>query len=297
MTRRIGVALVHGVEVADPEFAVTAAAKLQRAFARECGDAELVFEPVHWAPVLEAQELELMRRLWGEDRSGLFATLRDLIRHVNRGYELALAPLILSGLVPAPRLLRRLNFATLRWMLVHFVGDALAYQRSWDDRRIYDEIHAVFARSLAGLAGRAGPEAPLCVVAHSLGSVIACDHLRDLRAASARGEARRASPFERGETLAGLYTLGSPIALWSLRHRDFGTPVRLPRGEWLNFFDRDDVIGSPLQLLNEHYQKAVTRDVEVSLGGLLSGWNPLAHTGYWSDDGVMRQIARSMATL
>jgi len=33
------------------------------------------------------------------------------------------------------------------------------------------------------------------------------------------------TPLERGETLTLLYTLGSPIAIWSLRYPDFGVPI------------------------------------------------------------------------
>ncbi len=33
------------------------------------------------------------------------------------------------------------------------------------------------------------------------------------------------APLERGETLALLYTMGSPIGLWSLRYKEFGKPI------------------------------------------------------------------------
>ena len=156
----------------------------------------------------------------------------------------------------------------------------------------------MFQAALGRLAERAGSGAPLCVLAHSLGSVIASDHLWDLQrerhGASATGREVGATPLERGQTLAGFYTFGSPIALWSLRHRDFGRPIRVPHGEWLNFFDRDDVIASPLKPLNDAYAHAVTEDVEVKVGGALAGWNPLAHTRYWNDRALMRRIATSL---
>lgn len=309
MPSRIAVALVHGVRIEDPAFGQAAAEKLTAAFGREIGSAArakeaLVFEPVHWAPVLEARERELMARLWGGD-GAFFRKLRDAVLRVNRGVDLALAPLLLSSLLPVPGAVRRLNFATLRWLLVHFVGDAVAYQHAPGQREVYDEIHRVFASALRRVAERAGADQPLCVLAHSLGSVIASNYFYDLQAQAGgrdilsedlRSEIG-ATPLEHGETFSGFYTFGSPIALWSLRHAEFGNPTRVPRGEWLNFFDRDDVIASPLQPLNDAYERAVSEDVEVSLGGLLSGWNPLAHTGYWSAAPVIDRIARSMGDL
>ena len=73
-----------------------------------------------------------------------------------------------------------LRYGRLRDFMVHFTADAVAYQPSPHDRSAYDAIHEVVAESLAALAERAGPRAPLCVVAHSLGTVIASNYLYDL---------------------------------------------------------------------------------------------------------------------
>ncbi len=74
------------------------------------------------------------------------------------------------------------------------------------------------------------------------------------------------------------YTLGSPIALWSLRYRNFGKPIQVPSlkfgnhyrnlvGEWVNFYDKADIIGYPLKELNADYNAAVTSDRAVRVGG------------------------------
>ena len=68
-------------------------------------------------------------------------------------------------------------------------------------------MHARFDEALRRLALRA-PDAPLCVIAHSLGSVIASDHFYDLH--KGRTLDPEASPLERGETLDVLLHAGQP---------------------------------------------------------------------------------------
>ena len=38
-------------------------------------------------------------------------------------------------------------------------------------------------------------------------------------------------------------------------------------GEWINFYDRDDVIAYPLRSLNPAYKAVITDDREINVGG------------------------------
>jgi hypothetical protein len=91
------------------------------------------------------------------------------------------------------------------------------------------------------------------------------------------------------------FTLGSPLALFSLQHggpEAFSKPVRVehPDGRWVNIRDKDDPVGMPLKTLNAEYQAAVHHDVEVDTGDYL-----LAHMGYFSHELVLRAIGRKLA--
>src|SRR5207253_10691024 len=103
------------------------------------------FQPVYWAPVLQNEEDEL----WSCLRKG-----------------------------------GRLGWTGLREFMVDFAADAIAYQPISSRRDAYDRVHAVFADSLRRLAQQAGPRAPLCVISHSLGTVIACNFFYALPAPS-----------------------------------------------------------------------------------------------------------------
>lgn len=282
MPQSVAVAIVHGIGRQEGDFAAGMIRRLQERVARRLGGdppgaPRLFFEPVHWAPVLQEKEDELWRRL----RQG-----------------------------------GKLGWKRLRGFMVDFAADAVAYQPIPRERDAYDEVHAVFAEGLRQLAEQAGPRAPLCVVSHSLGTVIASNFFYDLQAHSADKpliahkvlERMGSAALTRGETLALFYTLGSPLALWSLRFEQFGKPIRVPSpnlpdhhphaaGEWVNFYDPADVIGYPLKGLNEHYRAAVNSDRAVRVGGLIGFHNPLSHMGYFEDGDVLGPIADGLANL
>jgi hypothetical protein len=282
MARKIAIAIIHGLGTTPPGFADSMIAALKEDFARIAwadADAALSFQPVHWSPVLKGFEDELWRRV-ARDRS--------------------------------------LRFAGLRRLVVGFAADALAYQPADGDNGRYAAIHAVVARTLHALAA-IDRAAPLVVIAHSLGSVIACDHFRDLARESRRlrtrvwdavNPAARGGPLEKGETLTCLYTLGCPLPLWSLRYDDLGSPIAVPSprlarhhprlpplGGWENYYDTTDILSFPLRHLSPAYAQAVRKDAPVDVGSLLTSWNPLAHTGYWTAPDVIAPIARRLAAL
>lgn len=163
----------------------------------------------------------------------------------------------------------------------------------------------MIALTLANLATEAGEKAPLCIISHSLGAVIASRYVWDLQDNDSDpivpiGD----TPLEKGETLNLFYTLGTQIPLWSMSYDDYRKPIEMPSpklgnhysdltGEWINFFDKDDVLGYPLQNINKHYSKVVV-DKKVNAGNFFSNWTPLSHNDYWKDDEVIEPIAEAL---
>lgn len=279
---KIAVAIVHGVGDTTADFADEMIAELSARFAATTqvpsADA-LVFRSVYWGPTLQEPENALWHQL-------------------KKGGEL--------------------DFTSLRRFMVSFAADALAYQPLPDERSIYDEVHAEYATKLKELAAEAGEDAPLVIISHSLGTVISSNYLYDLanprkdlhgpETLAAQGD--EPSALERGETLAYFVTMGSPLALWSLRFRDFGRPIQVPPAKlkkhhpdlvplaaWDNFFDPDDVIGYPLKCLNDAYSKTVTRDCPINVGSILTSWTPMSHVEYWTDNDLTKPVSEKIVEL
>lgn len=284
MTQAIAVAVVHGVGDQDVTFAQTLEYNLRRRWQGIMDgepvadvDGQLVIEPIYWAPAVNLRQKAFMNRL---KQAG---TMR---------------------------------FWPLRKLIISAVAGPLVYQPTYKDRRIYDDVHIMLAKSLKRLAERAGENAPLCIIGHSMGTVVASNYIWDLQEHTPPHnellpphllEHIGDSPLERGETLAYFYTLGSPLALWGMQrtHGEYGEAFTFPppelvqhwpqlRPEWINFYDADDIIGFPLKGLNQEYDEAVTEDREVNVGSWRSNWNPFSHNGYWASKDVVFPIADAL---
>lgn len=220
---------------------------------------QLIFQPIHWSKVLEEREEQLYKKI-----------------------------------VQDPKL----DYQGFRQFFIHYLGDVIAYQPVESAKHNYERIHETIRENLHILARNAGSHAPLCVISHSLGSVLASNYFYDLQTKQMEGTP---SALEKGDTLALFYTLGTALPLWSLRYHDFERPLNIPspklpkyyakvKGEWINFYDKDDILGYPLRTINEVYNRAVTEDREVNVGNILTSWNPLCHTSYFTDKDVIDRI-------
>jgi hypothetical protein len=145
------------------------------------------------------------------------------------------------------------------------------------------------------------------IVAHSLGCTIINNYLWD--AQKENPWARGLTPFTRGETIAGLFTLGCNLPLFTFTKRpEDVSPIAFPGAQaaqafrdkaafhchagWWNFYDPEDLLGYPLRPVNGAYAKVVREDVAVNTGPI---WR--AHTSYWSDCAVNASIAKRVVGL
>ena len=273
--QKIGVIVVHGLGLQKKEYAAKFMKKLDKAFAGimnvPSSKPYIDIEPVFWGDV------------FGDDEERIY---RELV--VNK----------------------KLRYKKLRRYLVYYLADAVAYQPVDTNGQNYDAVHQSISNALHRLSKRIGKTAPLFVISHSLGTVIASNFFYDLQFTSRHfpGIIDTTSPLERGETLTHFYSLGTTLPLWSLRYRDFSKPIRVPslegeelypglEGEWVNFYDKDDILGYPLREIDPAYEKAVKADVNINVGNLFTFWNPLCHTSYMKDKKVVNHISdRLVAT-
>ncbi|RLL46754.1 chemotaxis protein [Oceanobacillus piezotolerans] len=276
MSKKIAVAIFHGAGTPKKDFATEMIEQVSKALQKKLKvkDVEGIFsfEPVFWSSIFEKEQAKLWNRLQQS---------------------------------------ADLDFPRMRRFVIEFLADAVAYQPTPDNHQSYDRVNAYVAKAMNRLREKAGADAPLCVISYSLGTIVASNYFYDLQfRRHKRGletiQYTGDSPIEKCETLTLFYTTGSPMALWSLRYIDFGAPITVPspkikhlypniKGEWINFYDKDDVLAFPLKGINEAYSLAVTKDVEINTGGFVSSWNPLSHFHYDRNEKIIETIAKGLA--
>jgi hypothetical protein len=278
---KLGVLVVHGMGAQTSGFADEMMREVNDRLGSTAGRIE--WEPVYWATALQDRE----EKLW------------DAMRSARQPDGSALA----------------LDWQTVRNFVIHNFGDALAYHRDTQPDGAYDDIHRIVGARVAALQARLpGPKSPIVVMAHSLGAHIMSNYIWDHQPPKPVNDGLPPLP-----TLAALITFGCNIPLFSLTFAH-AKPIDLPgegvkqkelvaAARWLNFVDRDDVLGWPIRPLYEkspaaakftaREKRTVERieDHEIAVGGLALAWNPAAHGEYWEDNDFTKPVAAYLQRL
>ncbi|WP_257347110.1 chemotaxis protein [Pseudalkalibacillus decolorationis] len=281
MSKSIAVAVIHGAGIQRDDFAEILIENLQKSLKKrlekedyQYTGEEFIFQPVYWGKVFNARESEL----WENMQKG-----------------------------------GNLDFKRLRKFFIEFLGDAVAYQPTKKGYQNYERVHEIYNKTLKELSQKAGEKAPLAVIGHSLGSVITSNFFYDLQERPNQMRyltemLENATPLERGDTLAQFISLGSPLALWSLRYASFDRPIQVPapefsnvypngKGSWINIYDRDDILAFPMRTLSDAYESAVKEDIEMNVGNVLTSWNPASHLGYVKDKDILDLLTDQLIQL
>ena len=271
------VLIIHGIGLEKSGFSNPLRERITEVFQRTVGrfspqppQGAIDIKEVVWSEVTQVDE----NQLWGR----LFPNLGNWISRVR--YR-----------------------ALLRKYVVDYVGDLIAYVAIPGVNK-YRDIHGKFFQTMDQFTRDAGSHgatlqkpALLTVVAHSLGAVIASDAIYS-RIESQTWPAQL--------QLANLITLGSPLALYTLRFGDpdnSSSPITMqdPEGLWINIFDPQDVVGHPLKPVNTQYDQAVYTDKVINAGQWWKIWqwpqqaSPGSHLLYWEDNTVAEIIGRKAA--
>ena len=191
----------------------------------------------------------------------------------------------------------------LRRLVVDNLADAAAYRPGAQTRAgPYEAVHACVRRTLLQVEDEVSPEAPLIILAHSLGGHVISNYLWD---AQVNGEA---GTFAGGSRLATFITFGCNIPLFLMgcdpeairAIRDPASDSGFDRREpwWRNYYDRDDALGYPLASLGGDYShmaaKGALSDHAINAGNLLTRWNTLSHNGYWTSRALAEPVAQTI---
>ena len=208
--------------------------------------------------------------------------------------------LLLQRMFTNPKL--RLKSRLLRRFLITNITDLINYGgRPNKPDHSYAETHKKLHESIIKLKNRLDDNTPLVILASSMGTEIINNYIWDRQKASA-ADPYGGSPFERFETLVGLFTMGNNIPIFSTSMKlDELKPIQFPTKNmeqelkdlavWENYFDKNDPLGYPIKFINDTYDKANVEDIQIPVGNIFSFWNILSHFGYWTSKKLQKRIA------
>ncbi|MBP6041798.1 hypothetical protein KA529_02140 [Candidatus Saccharibacteria bacterium] len=225
----------------------------------------------------------------------------------------------------------KLDWREARKFLLFGIADATSLEHSKHDfESNYILAQLEIAKELQAIRSELSADAPIIIIADSLGGHVLSCYLWDAQAYNSKtrrgfnGFWQRPQPYFKeiigsepsnkdiawlqGGNIQKIVTTGCNIPIFvASQAEDAIMPISPPRKdfEWLNYFDRDDVLGWPLQPLSNDYHKLVT-DIPVKLRGpslrsrFYYSWNPLVHKLYWKDptfkQALADQIIRTLKT-
>jgi hypothetical protein len=261
MNKQIGILTTHGMGREKPrDYEKVVDAFKQRLFDQLNDD---VKQDLHFQPIYYQDQMQIQQELvWGKVRQG---------------------PLAGFGL-----------WHWLRQFMLYYFSDAATYQYKPDvEGNVYLKVHQAINTAIDNLYNQLGnQDSPVVLVAHSLGCHIISNHIWD--AQNGRGIWQNQPPtgFQQLDTLRYLFTTGCNIPLFVAGLEDIFA-IGKPNNDfqWINYYDKDDPLGWPLQPLSEAYNQLV-QDVAVN-----TGFTPLGHTKYWQSRTVIKSIAEKITAL
>ena len=266
MAKDIAIITIHGMGDTQEDYYKELERKLRKAVGRETWDDRVQLEHVYYQGLLQGKQ-------------------EDMWDAMDDEYDL--------------------RWDSLRKFMLYAFSDAVAIEHSLNkDQVLYKAVHQTIANAFDKAYVALGNEAkPVILIAQSLGAQEVSNYIwdakRNKRFFEQPGdgdETQRA--FRRLSTCRHFVTTGCNIPLFKSGLND---PQNFERPNaaftWLNFFDRDDVLGYPLRTMAASFDVDWLEDHAVSVGGFFTGWNPFSHIKYWSDKDVINPVAEKIKAI
>ena len=213
----------------------------------------------------------------------------------------------------------KLDFMRLRRFLVHWLSDATSLEsRKAGKESAYTRTQKKIREALSNTYSAIEKGSPVVIVAASLGGQVISNYIWDAQRKERCGEtpsfgiwcecpSKAAESDESVETDLGdfwrlkalrtLFTTGCNIPLFLSGQSNVEAIKRLnAQFRWYNYYDKDDVLGWPLQPLSKEYCELV-EDKPINSGSLVSSWNPLSHQQYWKDRDFLGPLSDHLKSL
>ena len=198
----------------------------------------------------------------------------------------------------------------LRRFLMYNFSDAasLDYHKE-NANSAYRQAQSRISNALRNVYEKCGQrDVPVVILAYSLGCHVISNYIWDAQQSSPdAGVWTKNTPlkdeaeanFLRLNSLQHLITIGCNIPVFVAGYKDI-KPFNKPnkKFKWLNLYDKDDVLGWPLEPLSPDYRKLV-KDMPINANEnfsdlLLKSWNPYSHEHYFGDKTVIQSVGDAL---
>lgn len=183
---------------------------------------------------------------------------------------------------------------SLRKVVLHVVGDAVLFDHDAKaPNSAYRKIHHCLKERIETINAlmKGYDESHLVIVASSMGIYVLSSYIWDADHSLGIFSENPASAENNLRNLNHLATIGCNIPLYvsALKENDIvAIDKRNPEFTWNNYYDKDNVLGWPLQPLSPTYRTLVT-DHEIRSGAYVG-----AHVRYWDDKEFVKPLAERM---
>jgi hypothetical protein len=196
----------------------------------------------------------------------------------------------------------------IREFILYLVSDMIAYTGTPNrESENYFKTHELIYQSIRNLEEQLEENAPLVIIASSLGTTLINDYIWD-RQKNESNDAWLNTPFQRFETLCGFFMFGNNIPLFITGYDpDNWKPINFPSeklspelqayAEWINYYDGNDPLGFPLKNINHDFKNSTLVDKEINVGSILLSWNLGSHLAYWKSKKLINKITSYLATI
>jgi hypothetical protein len=205
---------------------------------------------------------------------------------------------------------KKLRWTELRkFMLFGFADASSLEHKATYENSIYRQTHKIIVESLRRARVHLGnQDSPVIVIAQSLGGQVLSNYIWDSQKAMGIWEedtkdfinpSDEEKDFLKLKTMRFLFTTGCNIPLFTAgfdKVMPFDKSEMHHEFQWKNYYDRDDVLGWPLQPLSFEYSQMV-EDIEIDSGNFFSSMTPFSHTHYWTDSDFYKPLIETIKGL
>jgi hypothetical protein len=220
-----------------------------------------------------------------------------------------------------------LRWKGLRKFILYGFGDAAGLENGkYLDDGVYTKTQLIIARELYRAQKVAGVNAPVLIIAHSLGGHVISCYYWDAQIKYNGGSVnvglwKDIMKYEteisvsdklnddiisylQGRTFKALFTTGCNIPVFVAAHaREHVLPIKTMDKDfkWRNYYNANDVLGWPLATLSSEYA-ALVEDINVLksekfIDNTFRCWNPLSHNQYWRTGIVIDDVVSVLSKL